>query len=134
MGYMPKSFSWGPPWKWILKLALLPFHLSGAVQIKQASLKVPVCARHRYHWVARTAFLVGSFLFVLLITLPPIACVGNEVESMWIILILGFTSWLAVMAALRLGTVRAIEITDRTLTLAGVAGEFKYATDEVENR
>jgi hypothetical protein len=77
--------------------------------------------------------MVGSFLFILLATLLPLALQGNHADFLWTGLIFAWTSWIALSAAIRLGTVRAVEITNPSFTLTGVAGEFKCAVDEMEN-
>jgi hypothetical protein len=122
-----QSFSWTPPWA-VVFVAL--FGVIGALLIsanrRTKKVVLPVCPGCRGHWFNRQ-FLgwVGLSVGVAGLVL------GVTKERQWgnpaaeLLLIGGFgVMILTVITALVFRGIRAVEITDRTITLAGVSEEF----------
>ena len=139
-----KRFSWYPGWVNILFLVgLLPWVIVALVLTKRMAVYAPMCSRHRNHWLVRSLIVVGGLVLVLGAAVAAVvlmasadrragpdsdsiggyACVGT----------LGALLLLIVVAVIvQTTTIRPSEITDRTITLVGVAPEFKKALEELE--
>ncbi len=131
-----KRFSWFPSWVWILLFVcgLVPFAIVAAVTTKRRTVEAPLCEAHKNHWLARQLLVVGSLFGILLLggvtwavsldnnargdDLGGLLCVGSVV-----MLIL----WVILAVVVQFNSIRAREITDRDMTLVGVAQEFVNA-------
>ncbi len=134
-----KNFSWFPPWIWVLLFVcgLLPFAIVGMIMTKRRRVEAPLCEEHKNHWLWRQLLVVGSLLGVLAIgfiawivlinnegnrggddALAGILCGGS------VILLIG---WIIMAAIVQSGSIRAKEITDTSITLAGVSEVFIQA-------
>jgi hypothetical protein len=122
-----QTFSWSPPWA-VVSVAL--FGVLGALLIsanrRTKKVVLPVCPECRGHWFNRQ-FLgwVGLSVGVALLVL------GVTMERQWgkaateVVLFGGFgVMILTVITALVFRGIRAVEITDHTITLSGVSAEF----------
>jgi hypothetical protein len=144
MVYKPRTFSWHPGWVYVLLFfGVLPFIIVALVLTKRMTVCVPLCHAHRNHWLLRSLILIGSFFglfaagFVLfLLSLQPglpgrshdlvgLACLGS---------VIGLIVWLILAAVFSATSIRATQITDQSITLAGVANDFveAYAEDRRE--
>ncbi len=132
-----KQFSWFPPWVWILLFVcgLVPFAIVAFVTSKRRTIEVPLCEAHKNHWFMRQLLLVGSLFGVILLgavswvslidndsrggnDLGGLLCVGS---------VLMLILWVVLAIVVQFNSIRAREITDRDMTLAGVAPEFVRA-------
>jgi hypothetical protein len=140
-----KRFSWYPGWVNVLFLVgILPWAIVAIVLTKRMTVYVPLCSRHKNHWLVRTLVVLGGLAvigagFVATIALAVAAdgragqgadqlggyaCVGALVALLLLIIV-------AVIA--QITSIRPSEITDRTITLVGVAPEFKKALQELDD-
>jgi hypothetical protein len=111
---------------------------------KKMTVNVPMCAKHKQHWLRRKWFtilsavaIVGVGIAILVLfdrTNEPdkagYACSGGLVL---------FILWLAAAVSLEFRAIRAIEITDMSITLSGVSEDFisslqqaRASSEEVE--
>lgn len=136
-----KQFSWFPPWVWVLLFVcgLLPFAIVAFITTKKRSIEAPLCEAHKNHWLYRQLLVLGSLFGVILVgavswvfmldndndfgrgrnnDLGGFLCAGSV-----LLLIL----WVIFAVVVQFNSIRAKEITDRDMTLAGVAQEFVRA-------
>jgi hypothetical protein len=141
------TFSWCPAWAKVLLLAgLLPGLIAIAALTRSVRMTVPLCARHKKRWARRNFFLAVGLLLPGLLALFLVALgSGSEGHGGDVFLYcalfyggLGFLTW--VVVALRLKPayppgIRPQEITDRDITLTGVADDFvRTVQDRRRNR
>jgi hypothetical protein len=100
---------------------------------KLTRVDVPLCSRHRRHWLWRALFgvvggvLVACFLVGLLAVAEP-----ETVSPAWRNILMvpfglacfGLPLWLPVMLLLHFTSVRPTTVTEDDITLAGVSPEF----------
>jgi hypothetical protein len=135
--YKNKTFSWFPSWVWVLLLcSLWPFLIVALILTKRMNVGVPLCDAHRYHWVKRNLFAILGLLLcaglcfggvlvsddldkngdpALRDTIQSITFGGAGVL---------FVAWLITICVLQATAIRSVEITDETITLAGVSPRF----------
>jgi hypothetical protein len=141
--YKDRNFSWYPPWVIVLILVSpIVLIIVALVLTKRRRVRVPLCDRHRNHWLWRKLLVGGSFvfgvvaglgaLFVAMIDPPArgddptgLLCGGMAV---------GLVLWLVLVAVLQSTAIRPREITDRSIKLMGVAEEFVRACEEEWDR
>lgn len=138
--YREKTFSWYPPWVYVLLLAgLLPFLIVALVLTKKKRVPVPLCHAHRNHWAWRNAVMLLSFLGLGGLAIAAVVLVnmaagpnGFDQYSGFICggSVVGLIVWLVVVAVLQQTAIRPTEITDDSVTLTGVAKEFVRAYEE----
>ena len=137
-----RTFSWFPPIAYVGLLAgILPFAIISLVLTKRMSVGVPLCHEHRGHWSTRTMITLVSLLALLLMGVGFIVYSGNQPPGQgdltglfclgWAF---GLLIWLILVAILQAGSIRAIEITERTLKLTGVHDGFIAALEEDRDR
>jgi hypothetical protein len=137
-----KTFSWYPGWVYVLLLVnLIVFAIVAMVLTKKKRVEVPLCEAHRNHWLWRQLIIAGGLVaflglgFVTVIVMadsPPgrnsdlggLLCVGT---------IVGLVVWLIVAGVLQATSIRPTEITDRGITLVGIAREFVDAYQEKQD-
>jgi len=137
-----KRFSWGPGWAvallavgalcfgplfWVA-LILIPLLL------KKMRVPVPLCERHRNHWLPLQIVLFGGIGVVVLLVCSTIVLVvttsgpGEREAQLVGGLCLGTVAFLVAMlvpaAILQTRVIRPIEITYGSITLTSVANEF----------
>jgi hypothetical protein len=126
--FKQKRFQWHPPW------AFLALGAMGAMMFaKTATLQVPLCERHKWHWGGRTAVILLSLLALLLLLFGAIVIASKlqvEPEFVFIPFAALFLAWLGLAITLSVTTVRPTEITDKSITLQGVSEEFIDALNE----
>ncbi len=132
--YDVKKFSWHPPWVYLLILGgLLPLIIVSLIVTKRMTVRGPFCDTHRNHWTWRSwlsglsllalvVFGVGAIALMISEALPKnvtaLACVGT--------VLLG-VAWMVLAIVLQSSSVGVSEITDRHITLKGVAFAFGEA-------
>jgi hypothetical protein len=99
---------------------------------KRKTVEVPLCRRHRNHWLARQLLMLGSFcslipVVVLAAFLSQSRFVG---EWIWFGVVLGFVGWILFAVIVHVGMIRSTLITEDTITLQGVSRDFKDALKE----
>jgi hypothetical protein len=135
-----KTFSRHPSWVWILLLAgLLPFAIVAVILTKRMRLEVPLCQRHRFHWGLRQASVLLSLLGVFGLAVVLAVLTNSEAgrppllpSAVWMVLPVCAIGWLIFALVVSLTTIRAVEITDYSITLTGVDQRFADAVDEYE--
>jgi hypothetical protein len=125
-----KVFSWHPLWP-----GLWPFVALMLTQRRR--IEAPLCERHRYHWSARQAFLLGAAvasigLVVALATLADPRPGQRPLlpDAAWLGLPLVLLVWLFPVRILQRQAIHPTEITTHTITLTGVSEGFVQAVDE----
>jgi hypothetical protein len=134
-----KTFSWFPPWVWILLFVcnVLIFAIVAAIMTKRRTVDVPLCEEHKNHWLWRQLLVIGSLLGVLAIgvvavmvnsdngggdnALAGFLCVGSL-----ILLVV----WVILAVIVQASSIRPKEITDHGITLTGVSTAFVEAYKE----
>jgi hypothetical protein len=133
-----RNFSWYPQWVIVLLLAgLLPFLIVALLMTKRMRLMAPMCDRHAGHWLRFRLFAFGGLvgIFGLVITGAFLLAANdrtlNDVGGgVMVFSGLAFLVWLFVAAFWQISLIRAIEITDDDMRLAGVSEEFREALRE----
>jgi hypothetical protein len=128
-----RSFSWYPPWILITILAgILICAILALILTKRMRVTVPLCHEHRNHWKARALFNLFCFLALIALVIGAgvlSAYVNNDtaITLAWLTVGLAFFAWLVGAAIAQATAIRPTEITDRSITLNGVAKEFADA-------
>jgi hypothetical protein len=120
-----KTFSWHPPWIYILLLVgLLPFMLVALIMTQRLRLSAPLCEQHRYHWGWRQAFvllsLLGVFGLIAGLAIFTSARPGQRPllpGEAWIALPVALLAWVILAIVVQTRTIRPTEITAYTITL-----------------
>jgi hypothetical protein len=127
--YKSKKFTWYPPWAWIA------LGWIGAMMfMKTVTMDVPLCEKHRWHWVWPPLVTIVGLLgiFVLLFAGVGLAeAVKIDPPVVFIPVGILFLAWLIVAIYLSSNTIRASEITDKSITLRGVSKDFIEALNDV---
>lgn len=136
-----KTMAWYPPWVNILLLVgVLPAAIVMMILTKRASVKVPFCAGHAWHWINRNLLIAGTFVLfaaigiisvVVATNVPrdleqkimPVICIGDLVL---------LVTWLVIIVVAQTTAIRPKEITDKEVVLAGVCNEFVDAVEEAD--
>ncbi len=132
-----KTFSWYPPWVGVLLLAgLIPFLIVALILTKRSRVEVPLCDRHKGHWMIRQLVVIGSLLFLLaggfLAFLATVNNKGNDSLSAavcigWVVLMIG---WVVLAVMVQSTSIRPKEITDTSITLTSVSELFVAAYED----
>ncbi len=141
MVYKAKTFTWHPGWINVLIVCgLLPFVFVAIMLTRRLTVCVPLCEAHRNHWLWRFVMICGSFFTLVgvgfasfLLSLEPDPTRGMRHHLTGLVCFacfFGLILWLIVALVLSLTTIRATEITDRSITLAGVCDQFADAYEE----
>jgi hypothetical protein len=136
-----RRFSWYPPWLLVTILAgLLIFAILVLILTKRMLVSVPLCDAHRKHWSNRNLFNFLAFLTLFALVVGAGVLTANvKNDSMilvaWLIVVFVFFAWLVGAAIAQTTVIRPTEITDRSITLTGVAKQFSDAVlDERDRR
>lgn len=142
--YKAKTFSWHPGWVYLLIfVGLLPAAIVALILTKRVRMRVPLCERDRNHWLWRTGGLLASFLALVilgclavtaLVEQAPRGPAGDLFGLVCLALVGGLVAWVIAAAVVSATTIRATEITDRSITLAGVSHDFVDAYYEGDQR
>jgi hypothetical protein len=136
-----KNFSWYPPWVIVLILAgVVPFAIVAMVLTKRMRLQAPLCPQHKGHWFNRNLFIVLGALALVILGVASIVLMASldkqpgPRNNLAGFLCLGVGAlglvWLIAVVIVQATAIRPREITDREMTLMGVAREFVDALDE----
>jgi hypothetical protein len=143
-----KRFSWYPPWVNLLILVAWPACLIVALILtKRMRVSVPLCDRHRNHWLIRLLFASIGFAVIALTLISGLVLAGvlhaqrnsgTSGDSIMTVTLVGtsvlFLGWLIGIIILQSTAIRPAEITDRSITLAGVSPAFVDALDSNYSR
>ena len=56
-----KTFSWCPQWVWLLLFfGLIPFAIVALILTKRRTILVPLCAKHKNHWLWRQLLMMAG--------------------------------------------------------------------------
>jgi len=145
-----KRFSWGPSWVMILlvvglavsgpvfliALFLIPFFL------KRMRVPVPLCHRHRNHWLPLQVVLFGGLsIFALLFTCAiALFVIGQNAGDFWgkiggWLLMGGFGVFVLMLfpaAIMQTSVIKAVEITKDSITLSNVSRKFVDQVEELD--
>lgn len=130
------TFSWMPGWVNVLILAgLAPWLIVVALMRKTMRVTLPVCHRHRNHWLNRRLY-VGLGLFLWVVAAVAAAVMADKILRDAAPAVVGFfvfggLAWLIGGLVLVHGAVKAGEITDRWIELVKVDRGFADAWEEV---
>jgi hypothetical protein len=137
--YKNMTFSWHSPWLAVVHLVAGPLALILALaSTKRMNVSVPLCERHKNHWLVRTVASVGGFFLVLALVISSpslfsaldhvgagnndvlnlvksVACVGAVVALL---------VWLIAIAVMQSTAIRATEITDDDIWLTGISQAY----------
>jgi hypothetical protein len=135
-----KTFSWFPPWIWILLFVcgLLPFAIVALIMTKRRTIETPLCDEHKNYWFTRQLLVLGSFAGVFAVgflawvlvmeddgrndnPLGGILCIGS---------LIALVAWVILAVIVQSTSVRAREITNSDITLVGVSKAFVEAYDQ----
>ncbi len=139
-----KTFAWHPQWVLVLILVGVLFYVVAALILtRRMTVRVPLCERHRNHFLLRAWLAYGGLGLLLLVAVLAIALLasadrGASGEA------LGFTVcgggallglvWLIALAIMQQAGIRPVEITDRGIRLANVGDEFVEAMEDERDR
>jgi hypothetical protein len=130
-----KTFGWIPPATYIALLfgglGVIIFLILAAVLRKTVHAQVPMCERHRNHWLFRTLLIVGGLvvgigLIILSVALGDSLPPGDERGILMLVGILGpIVGWIILAIVVSVTAIRALEIRpERGLKLGGVHQDF----------
>jgi hypothetical protein len=135
-----KTFSWFPPWVWILLLVcgLVPFAIVAMILTKRRTISVPLCEQHKNHWMWRTLVVVGGFFALIILGIAAMSATtdnprgGDDLVGGLLCgaSLVGLVIWLIAAVILQATSIRASEITDRSMTLTGVSDIFIEAFEQ----
>jgi hypothetical protein len=95
-------------------------------------VEVPLCRRHRHHWLGRQLLILGSLLALLLVVFVTPALLPPRAVGEWYFLLIpfGLLAWLILVVIVNQGMIRPREITEDSIGLQGVSKAFKEALTE----
>lgn len=138
--HIDKTFSWHPDWvNLTLFLGAVPYVIFAITMRQYMAVEVPVCNRHQSYFQNRTiwiavltaaTFLIGLLAFLLLLAVGGGDAAGALVGGM---ACFGISVLPAIggIAYIQTTTIRAREITERSITLVRVHDEFVDAIEEL---
>jgi hypothetical protein len=133
VAFPKKSFAWHPPWVIVFVfVGLLVYVVLALVLTKRMTVPLPLCERHRSYWRNRALFLYGGLLAVVLLGIVGLVAAsvlddrGDNHAMGAVCFIVGgiFVLWLFPAAIVSASGIRPQEITDRSITLAGLSEDF----------
>jgi hypothetical protein len=147
-----KQFSWYPTWVYLLILVhLLIFLIVALIMTKRLTVPVPLCEKHRRHFLWPTLMGVAVLIFLIVVVIGGIVLGGALEDSLdrdaretfyvvWFVSGMAlFLAGLIAACVVQIRTIRPTEITDRGITLTNVAPQFveafqagKYEDEEDE--
>lgn len=135
-----KTFSWHTPLAYLGLLAgLLPFIIIALILTKRMTVHVPLCERHRSHWLWRSFVVVGGLLAIFALGIGIFVYQANQQppdDLGW--LCIGWVGllivWLFMAAIVQTTAIRAVEITDERIRLTRIHQDFIHAIEEDRDR
>jgi hypothetical protein len=133
-----KQFSWYPPWIAIILLVAWPvFLILALVLTKKRRLSVPLCDRHRLHWVWPPVIILSSLLVPLGIGFCALLLDARDpdIEDLrgfvCAAALVGLVVWIILVIIIQARVIRPTEITGTgEIALAGVSPVFIEAYHE----
>jgi hypothetical protein len=131
-----RLFTWRPFWVYLLLPTVIPFIVASQITTRRRLMPVPFCLEHRYHWSRRGTLtgcylgaLVGFFYFSMFVIHEVFS--GSETAGvvffiLWVLLGIGFLVHLILLYA---STIKATDISERSMTLKNVAPDFIVALE-----
>jgi hypothetical protein len=128
-----RTFAWYPSWVILLLFAgVLPYLIVSSVLRKQRTVPVPLCDRHAKHWRWRTILTYGALLGLCLVGVSSMVFADREwgptanmvAGLVCIGAVCALFPWLIMVLILQATSIRAVEITDDSITLTGLSQEF----------
>ncbi len=110
---------------------------------KKRTALVPMCSEHRNHWRTRTLFAWGVFVSAVVLGVMGVMAVkalspDAPITVIYGIVVFALIAPIVVVIVIQWGTIRPMEIAERSLTLRNVSPEFVEAyeksLDEEESR
>lgn len=135
-----RTFQWNPPWVVITILAgLLPYVIVALITRKSMTMDLPLVRPKHGHWRWRALVSWGLVLASLVLFFAGVVLVSDndlQQSSGPLMLAGGVLFFLAVLvyAVLQRNCIRPVEITDRSITLAGVHRNFVDALEDDRDR
>ena len=131
-----KTFSWMPYWA-----RMIPF---GFAFMKRRRVPIPLCERHKNHWMIRYLFGFGGLALLLVLLFGAIALLvssddrGNPARdslmALGLVLLTGagvvLLAWLITMIVLAVTQINVFEITDDSIVLTNISPDFTQAYRE----
>jgi hypothetical protein len=142
-----KSFKWTPrtpPLRGALNLVgLWPYFSVASAQTKRMRVRIPLCEKHRNHWVWRAWLLhggravLGGLVVLYVAILIAVSQLGlNPSPALGSYLCPGLLSagviYVVAMLVVQTEAIRPTEITDRSITLINVSKRFVQAVDDFD--
>jgi hypothetical protein len=135
-----KQFSWYPGWIALTLLVAWPIFLILVVVLtKRRRMRVPLCAKHKNHWLWPPLITLSLFLVPMALGFAALILMDNRGnDTMWGVLcassLIGFVAWLIVALIIQNRTIRPTQIDDdQTIRLVSVSPVFVDAyTEELE--
>lgn len=135
-----KKFSWCPSWVIVLLFAGVPVYVIVALLLtKRMKVRVPLCEAHQGHWFKRDIFNLCYLVFIVglvvgTIMIPSSLGVSKATQDTlfgWACLstVLALVVWIVIYAVVDSQMIGPKEITDRGITLKGVAPAFVTALE-----
>lgn len=132
-----RQFSWYPRWIAVLVLInLLVFAIVALVMTKRVTLEVPMCDRHRNHWLKRLLANPGVFFGGVLVSGVAIwwanrRGAGPDAAGLAVLAVLvSLLAWLVTAAICGQTAIRPTKIAEHDFALTGVADGFLAAMSE----
>jgi hypothetical protein len=141
-----KTFSWHPNWiDWFLVIGLLcftPLLIAGVVlsfaMAERMRVPVPLCEAHKNHWRWRSWFIYGGLALFAVLGIGALVFWGSTIKSQhealkaaagWLCAATGVLAlaWLIAAAIVQNKAIRAIEITEQSITLIKASPDFAEA-------
>lgn len=131
-----KKFSWYPQWVWLLLFCgWLPFIIVALVLTKRCTVEASLCEQHKNHWLWRQLLVLGSLLGVIavgVVAWMAVLAAENDADETLSGLVCGgsvvlLIVWVILAVVVQSTSIRPKEITDRGITLTGVAPAFVEA-------
>src|SRR4051794_39091667 len=73
-----KTFSWHPPWIFVLLLVhVLVYLIVALIVTKRRRVSAPLCAKHKNHWIGRSVLLGVSFLALAALGIASVVALSN---------------------------------------------------------
>jgi hypothetical protein len=131
--FKEKRFTWFPQWIG-LTLGVPPLFLLLLLLLRQRlTVTVPFCERHQNHWRSRARFALGGAAVLagtaaagaaLLLALDHYGQADDLVGPFVLVLLVLIAAWLIPVAVLYSNVIRPVDMTDRSVSFAGVSRGF----------
>jgi hypothetical protein len=131
-----RQFSWYPRWLVVLVLVnLLVFAIVALVMTKRVTVEVPMCDRHRNHWLKRLLINLGVFVGGVVVSGVAVwwanRSAGPDAAGLAVLAVMvSLLGWLVTAAICGQTAIRPTKIAEHDFTLTGVADGFLAAMSE----